>query len=231
MIFARIRRWALLSRARMGASATMRDMSRYQIPAARTRVETRAGNSRFITTIDRTDTVAAARAFLKEIRAELPDANHHVYAYIVGFGASMTEGMSDDGEPQGTSGPPTRAVLRGANIGDVTLVTTRYFGGTKLGTGGLVTAYTEAAKAALAALPTEEKVERIALIATIPYAVFERAKLLLADHEARIHKEDFGTDVQLEFDTPIEQQAAITKKLADLTNGTATIEVLQSAKS
>ena len=92
-------------------------------------------------------TVKEAKAFLAAVRAEMPDANHHVYAYRVGFGNSVIEGMSDDGEPSGTSGPPVLAVLRGSGIGDVIVVVTRYFGGTKLGTGGLVRAYSDAARA------------------------------------------------------------------------------------
>ncbi|HRF96950.1 MAG TPA: YigZ family protein, partial [Aggregatilineales bacterium] len=75
-----------------------------------------------------------------------------------GFGASVTEGMSDDGEPAGTAGPPVLAVVRGSKIGDVSLVVTRYFGGTKLGTGGLVRAYSEAAHIALNSLPTTLKI-------------------------------------------------------------------------
>src|ERR671921_1142335 len=94
------------------------------------------------------------------IRAEMPDAAHHVYAYIVGHGATTTLGMSDDGEPSGTAGRPVMAVLKGSGLGDVALVITRYFGGTLLGTGGLVRAYGDAAKAVLAILPRTEKIER-----------------------------------------------------------------------
>ncbi len=100
-------------------------------------------------------TVDEAKAFLAAVRAEMPDANHHVYAYRVGFGNSVIEGMSDDGEPSGTSGPPVLAVLRGSGIGDVIVVVTRYFGGTKLGTGGLVRAYSEGARAGLESLATD----------------------------------------------------------------------------
>ena len=80
-------------------------MPRYHVPKATVRVETRVSNSRFISTIERTDTVAAAQAFIKSQREEMPDANHHVYAFRIGFGNSVSEGMSDDGEPSGTSGP------------------------------------------------------------------------------------------------------------------------------
>ena len=134
--------------------------NRYPIPAETTRIQLRIVNSRFIATITEASTVKAARDFLNEMCREFSDASHNVYAYRVGYGTSVTEGMSDDGEPSGTAGRPTLAVLRGADLGDVALVTTRYFGGTKLGTGGLVRAYTQSAQEALAALRITERIEQ-----------------------------------------------------------------------
>ena len=121
----------------------------YVIPAETIRAELVIHRSRFIATIGMAESVETAREFIARIRAEMPDATHHVYAFRVGFGSSVQEGLSDDGEPAGTSGKPAMAVLRGADIGDVVLVVTRYFGGIKLGTGGLVRAYSSAAKAAI----------------------------------------------------------------------------------
>src|SRR5262245_55787241 len=106
------------------------------VPAARARAEIRAANSRFIATAGPAESVDAARAFVAAVRAERPDATHHVYAYVIGHGATTTLGMSDDGEPSGTAGRPALAVLRGSGLGDAVLVITRYFGGTLLGTGG-----------------------------------------------------------------------------------------------
>lgn len=194
-------------------------MSRYPVPAETLRVETRAGNSRFITTIRRADSVAAAHAFLRSIRAEMPDATHHVYAFRVGYGASVAEGMSDDGEPSGTSGPPTLAVLRGADLGDVALVTTRYFGGTKLGTGGLVAAYTAAAKAALAALKTTPRIDRTAYEITIGYAQLEPLRRALRELECIVSDEAFGEDVRLIVLTPDEAIPRLQALLRDLTAG------------
>src|SRR5512142_772503 len=131
-------------------------MSSYFVPASTVRAEHEVSRSRFIATLSNTATVQEARAFIAAVRAEMPDATHHVYAFKVGYGASVTEGLSDDGEPTGTSGPPVLAVLRGAEVGDVAIVITRYFGGTKLGTGGLVRAYSDAARAAVAAMTTIE---------------------------------------------------------------------------
>src|SRR5690349_10933381 len=161
------------------SSCLMSESQTVFVPAGHARVEIRVVNSRFIASAGPAATVEAARAFIAAVRAEMPDASHHVHAYIVGHGATTTLGMSDDGEPSGTAGRPVMAVLRGSGLGDVVLVVTRYFGGTLLGIGGLVRAYGDAAKAVLAALPREEKVERRAVVLTLPYAAYEPARRIL----------------------------------------------------
>ena len=106
------------------------------VPAGPVHCEIRVSNSRFITHLAPASDVASARAFIASIRQQMPDANHHVYAYVIGHGGTTTLGMSDDGEPSGTAGRPALAVLKGSGLGDVVVVVTRYFGGTLLGTGG-----------------------------------------------------------------------------------------------
>lgn len=194
-------------------------MASYRVPKSTTRVEVRVSNSRFYGTIGRADTVQAARDFIQAVRDEMPDASHHVYAYIVGYGASVTEGMSDDGEPSGTSGPPSLAVLRGSDIGNIVLVTTRYFGGTKLGTGGLVHAYGQTAREAVAALETEEKIERVVLGLETPYHLYERVKLLLADVSADIDDENFAADVAITFQIPKDNVDVFTARVIELSAG------------
>jgi len=157
---------------------------KYYRPAARNRTEIEILRSRFITTLERTETTEEARHFISEIRGEMPDASHHVYAFRVGYGNSVIEGMSDDGEPSGTSGPPTLAVLRGSDIGDIAVVTTRYFGGTKLGTGGLVRAYTESAKEALATLALDQKAPKLQIGLDIAYSTYENVKRLVEEYMA-----------------------------------------------
>ena len=132
-------------------------MSAYLIPTETATIELMVKNSRFTAVAGRTNSVEEAKAFIRSIRNDMPGATHYVYAFKIGFGSSVTEGMSDDGEPSGTSGPPVLAVLRGSGIGDITIVVVRFFGGTKLGTGGLVSAYSAAAKMVLEQLKTEEK--------------------------------------------------------------------------
>lgn len=193
----------------------------YLIPAQQHRVETAVSNSRFFTNIGRVDTVAEARAFLAAVRAEMPDATHHVYAYRVGFGNSVIEGMSDDGEPSGTSGPPVLAVLRGSGIGDVIVVVTRYFGGTKLGTGGLVRAYGDAARAGLETLPTERKIEKRVVGMEIPYHYYELVKRLIAQHTGVIDEETFAGEVTILASFPVDAIDGFNAALVELTNGTA----------
>ena len=175
---------------------TMRNtVEGYLIPCTPLRDSLIVVNSRFITTIRRVDSVAAAREQLASVRAELADASHHVYAFRIGFGNSVTEGMSDDGEPTGTAGPPILAVLRGTEIGDILVVVSRYFGGTKLGTGGLVRAYSEAARRGLARLETERKVEWNALGIEISYSLYEQVKLLIEHNDGVITGTEFAGKV------------------------------------
>ncbi len=167
----------------------------YLIPAAPVRTEIIINRSRFVTTAQMTATVAEARARLAALRAELSGANHHVYAFRVGFGQSITEGMSDAGEPSGTAGPPTLAVVRGSGIGDILVVTARFFGGIKLGTGGLVRAYTASAQEALRELKTELKVERRTLGLELPYSFYNLVKRLIAAYDGTIEDEVFDEEV------------------------------------
>ena len=167
----------------------------YLIPAETVRTEIVIRKSRFLTTVKRATTVVEARHRLAELRSILPAANHYVYAFRVGFGNSVTEGMSDAGEPTGTAGPPTLAVLRGSGIGDILLVTARFFGGTKLGTGGLVRAYTESAQEALRELKTERKVEKKTVGLEMPYSLYNIVRRLIDTHSGTIEDEQFGVEV------------------------------------
>lgn len=176
-------------------------------------------NSRFVATVAPAFTVKEAQEFVREIREEMPDASHHVHAFKIGHGTSVSEGMSDDGEPPGTAGPPALAVLRGTDLGDVVLVITRYFGGTKLGTGGLVVAYTDAAKAAFEALETEEKVTRVRLVVDLPYALLEPGRRVLSEYECVVDEELFEAQVRISFQIPEEHLDAFTDAVKDLSAG------------
>lgn len=193
--------------------------TRYPIPAETTRVKIRVVNSRFVATIGQAGTVEEARAFVDALRAEFRDATHNVYAFRVGYGGSVTEGMSDDGEPAGTAGRPALAVLRGADIGDVVLVITRYFGGTKLGTGGLVRAYTQAAQEAVEALPLGERVERRRGQISVPYSLYERVRQVIEAHGGQVAEEDFAGEVTLRVAFAVDEREDFEAALAELSAG------------
>lgn len=201
----------------------MADTTRYPIPAGRARTDLTISNSRFIAQAAPTADVAAAKAFIAELRAAAPDASHHCFAYLVGYGASVTAGMSDDGEPGGTAGRPMLAVLRGAGLGDVTVVVTRYFGGTLLGTGGLVRAYGDSVKAVLEVLPRAERVELRDLHVRANYGDYAAIRRALETHGATVEAEDFATDVHISAHLPADAYAGCVADLAELSAGRAGI--------
>ena len=196
------------------------------VPAASARTEIRVSNSRFIASAGPAASVEEARVFIAAVRAEMPDASHHCYAYLIGHGATTTLGMSDDGEPSGTAGRPISSVVKGSGLGDVALVVTRYFGGTLLGTGGLVHAYGDAAKAVLALLPREPYIERQSFDIRLDYAVYEPLKRLLEAYGGAIEAETFAADVLLRVVLPRAQVAAFSTALRELTAGRAQLTPL-----
>lgn len=201
---------------------------RYCIPACETRAEITVANSRFIASAAPAFSVDDARGYIARIREEFPDATHHVPAFIIGYGASVIEHCSDDGEPSGTAGRPALAVLKGGKIGDIVVVVTRYFGGTKLGTGGLVRAYTDAVKAVLKNLPLAVKVPTYTVILVIPYRLFDRVKLLTAEYGGYILDEDFSADITLIIRFEVEKFPSFQEGLTALTNGTCSAEIIET---
>ena len=137
---------------------------RYPVPAGVHRVETEVRRSRFVATLAPVATVDEAHAFVRAMNDEFADATHNCWAFVVGPpGSTARIGMSDAGEPRGTAGRPMLTALLHGGVGDVAAVVTRWYGGTKLGTGGLARAYAGAVVEALAALPRAERVERATL--------------------------------------------------------------------
>lgn len=203
-------------------------MKRYPVPARECRAEIQAGNSRFIATLAPAFTVEEARAFVARIRDEFADATHNVPAYVVGHGASVIAHCNDDGEPSGTAGRPALAVLQGSGLGDAALVITRYFGGTKLGTGGLVRAYGDAAREVLAKAPLAEKVPTQTLMLAAPYALFEPVRLLVAAHHGQILDEAFAADVTTTARFAVEHVEPFQAALLELSNGLLQAEVVET---
>jgi putative IMPACT (imprinted ancient) family translation regulator len=148
----------------------------------------------------------------------------------VGGGDSIIEHCSDDGEPSGTAGRPALSVLRGSGLGDVAIVITRYFGGTQLGTGGLVRAYSEAVRMVVEAVPRAEKVPTYTVILDLPYRLFERVRLLTRDHAGEILEEIFGGEVSLIARFPVERLDDFQAALGELSNGSLQAEIIETVE-
>lgn len=176
----------------------------YSTIQGRVSAEIEEKKSRFICSFQHVETEEEALAFLEEIRAANRLARHNVYAYILregGAGAAGRVRYSDDGEPAKTAGLPTLQVLQHAELSDVACVTTRYFGGVLLGTGGLVRAYTQAAQAALDAARDSGQLVVISrcvdIAVQVPYAHYEQVQRLAGDCGAKVLSSNFGAEVSL----------------------------------
>ncbi|MBV6394043.1 MAG: IMPACT family member YigZ [Anaerolineales bacterium] len=202
-------------------------MKNHRVPLNEIRRERIVVNSRFIATLAPAFSIEEARAFMKRIRAEFSDASHNVPAYIIGGGNSVTEYFSDDGEPSGTAGKPALTVLRGSGLGDAVLVITRYFGGTLLGTGGLVKAYTEAAQSVVNAVERGRRIQVQVVMAAIPYNLLGRARLLVSKHRGRVLGEDYAADVTMTIQFPVETIRAFQDDLRGLSAGQIQAELIE----
>ena len=201
---------------------------RYPIPAREARKEIIVVKSRFIASLTPTFKVEEAKDFISRIKSEFPDASHHVPAYLIGFGNSVIAHCSDAGEPAGTAGRPALAVLQGSGLGDVAVVVTRYFGGTKLGTGGLVHAYGQAVKEVLKDLPRAEKVPTHTVRLVFPYPYFENIRRLVAENKGKILDEDFAADVTVTALFSVELFDGFQKDLDELTRGVIKAEIIET---
>jgi uncharacterized YigZ family protein len=138
------------------------------------------------------------------------------------------EYFSDDGEPSGTSGKPALAVLRGSRLGDTVLVVTRYFGGTLLGTGGLVKAYTEAAQSVVNAVERGRRVPVHVVMAAIPYNLLERVRILVSKNNGKVLGEDYAGDITLTLQFPVENYEAFQSDMREISAGKIQAEVIET---
>jgi uncharacterized YigZ family protein len=189
------------------------------VPLEAVETEIRVVNSRFIASLSPANSVEEARAFLMETKKRFPDATHHVPAFIIGHGQSIISHCTDDGEPQGTAGRPALAVLQGSGLGNVVVVVTRYFGGTKLGTGGLVKAYGEAVKAVLELVKPAALVPTTTLMFSLPYPLYELGVRLVDSCQGLILQDEFGVDVTLTVQFEDTQLESFNQQLSNLTSG------------
>ena len=173
--------------------------------------------SRFIGRVWPVETEEEALAKIAEMKKQHYDATHNCWAYVLKSGAMR---FSDDGEPGGTAGNPMMQVLQKENIFNVVCVVTRYFGGTLLGAGGLVRAYTKGAKIAIDAAGKSMKRVWSVLYIPCPYTFYERVKLETEAFGGVIRDTQFGAEVELEILVAQPQAQAFLDKILDMTSGT-----------
>lgn len=199
----------------------------YPIPTGTHRVQDTIKRSRFITTVSHARTTEDAQAFISSIREEFPDATHNCWAFVAGPpGDTAHIGMSDDGEPHGTAGRPMLTTLLHSNVGQIVAVCTRYYGGVKLGTGGLSRAYSGGVSLALQELPTEIKVDRVGVTITVDYSFGDGVRRRFGEFGTLVQDEAFGADVTWRLGVPVGQVVALRAMVADATNGTARFDVV-----
>ncbi|PSV24531.1 MULTISPECIES: YigZ family protein [unclassified Photobacterium] len=181
----------------------------YLVPTAEVIFEEEIKKSRFITYLAHTPNIEAAKLFVQQIKERHHDARHNCWAFVAGRPSdSMKWGFSDDGEPSGTAGKPILAQLTGSGVGEMTAVVTRYYGGIRLGTGGLVKAYGGGVQQALTLLETKEKVITSTLHLSCEYNQVSLVEALLSEYNGTQLHADYGNQVtmQIELDNRIVEE-------------------------
>jgi len=194
-------------------------MDDYYVPASFLSLESKVVNSKFIATISPAFSVNEAKLFINNINQKYSDATHNVPAYIIGHGSSLISHSSDNGEPSGTAGRPALSVLKGSGLGDTVLVISRYFGGTKLGTGGLVKAYGDSARKIVAAVPKAKKILFHIASLECPYPLYERVKRTIRKFQGEIKSEDFTDKVSLIFSIPVNSYEILLNSIIEISSG------------
>ncbi|RWR02718.1 hypothetical protein ED28_06170 [[Pantoea] beijingensis] len=196
-------------------------MDAYDIPAESVSIsEDTIKKSRFITLLAHTDGVEAARAFVQQVKNEHPAARHHCWAWVAGApDDSQQLGFSDDGEPSGTAGKPMLAQLMGNNIGEITAVVVRYYGGIQLGTGGLVKAYGGGVQAGLKQLARLQKVPMRTFQLRCDYAQLADIERMIKRFDGKLLNSEFLDVVLINLALPYAQITGFTQNLSDFSRG------------
>lgn len=181
--------------------------------------------SHFLGLAARTTSEAQAREFIASRRALYPDARHHCSAFIIANpGATPTERSNDDGEPSGTAGKPMLEVVRGSQIFDVTVVVTRYFGGTLLGTGGLVRAYSQATAQALEQLSLCRRSQQYLWQLRAPVGEAGRIEAELRAGGANIVQTRWESQATIELASAVANPTELAALVANVTRGQGQLE-------
>ncbi len=202
-------------------------MDDYYVPASFLSLESKVVNSKFIAAISPAFSVKEAKLFINNMNQKYSDATHNVPAYIIGHGSSLISHSSDNGEPSGTAGRPALSVIKGSGLGDTVLVISRYFGGTKLGTGGLVKAYGDSARKIIAAVPKAKKI--LVHIASLecPYPLYEQIKRTIRKFQGEIKSEDFTDKVSLIFSIPVKSYEILLNSIIELSSGQTRPDIIK----
>ncbi|TRX58146.1 YigZ family protein [Thalassomonas sp. M1454] len=192
----------------------------YLIPTDEIEVETIVNRSRFICAIKHCSDNTAVKAFIEQIRLQYPDASHHCYAFVSSRpDDSQSYGFSDDGEPSGTAGRPMLAMLQGSQIGELCAVVTRYFGGVKLGTGGLQRAYGNSVRQALLELPTQLKTPTEQVHLSCEYHQIKDIEHYAEQFNGKVVEQTYGEQVQLLIELPIPVITDFCQRIIEITGG------------
>lgn len=207
----------------------MSESSSYLVPAGELVIEQDIKKSRFIASVSYADDKETALDYIKKISTKHQSATHNTFAYVIGNpngGADV--GFNDDGEIGGTAGKPILSVIQMRGIGDIVVVVTRYFGGTKLGTGGLVRAYAGTITMALDELKLKERVNLVEININVGYE-FENAVRTLFDMEGlKIKDVQYTEDLRLTADIPESISKEIESEVLNATRGRAVIKIQQN---
>lgn len=195
-------------------------MVEYKIPKSAVFFEEEIKKSRFITYLKHTKGLEEARAFWQEIKALHPQARHHCWATVSGAPDDWQQlGFSDDGEPAGTAGRPMLSILQGSQIGEISAVVVRYFGGVLLGTGGLVRAYANGVQQALATLETDVRVQRENVFIECSYSQIRLIQQLCEEQDILILKQDFMENVRFHLGVRQDKLECFSTQLNNRSNG------------
>ena len=179
--------------------------------------------SRFIAHVQAVDSVEEAQEFIEAVKKKYWDARHNCSAFSVGEMNPLTR-CSDDGEPGGTAGKPILEVIQGSGIRNLVIVVTRYFGGTLLGTGGLVRAYTEAAKAGIENAVIIEKIPATRMKLFTEYTDLGKIQYILAQNQVTVENTEYTDKVEIRALFPEKEKKALCRALTEGTGGRVHIE-------
>ena len=199
-------------------------MEDYLVPRGVGQAEYIEKKSRFLGGVYPVTSEQEAKEILERVRRQHYDARHNCWCYILKSGQKR---YSDDGEPQGTAGQPMLNVFERERVVDVLCVVTRYFGGILLGAGGLCRAYTKAAKDALDAAGISKMQPWLRQQITVPYALFERAKLLIAAQDGAVEDAQYGADILITYRIPEGADERLRTALREASSGSVIPSLLE----